>query len=296
MTTHTLAVSGATITYDVHGPLTSGTPLLLIGSPMDASGFTTLRTHFTDRPVVTYDPRNTGRSVRDEPTAAVTARQHADDLDALIAALDCGPVDVFASSGGAVNALACVERRPGAIRTLVAHEPPAGGALADHDRISAACAHMVESYDAAGTGPAMAEFIRLVMHRGPVDDAYLAGSAPDPAQFGLPTEDDGSRTDPLMSNMRGLGVDYVPDVERLTAASTRIVVAVGEESGGPEDGEMAGRAAYAVARLLGQDAVVFPGGHQGFLGGEFGQTGRPTEFAAALRECLDPDIWPPHGV
>lgn len=117
MTTHTLAVSGATITYDVHGPLTSDTPLLLIGSPMDASGFTTLRTHFIDRPVVTYDPRNTGRSVCGEPTAAVTPWQHAADLDALITALGSGPVDVFASSGGAVNALVCVERRPGAIRT-----------------------------------------------------------------------------------------------------------------------------------------------------------------------------------
>lgn len=287
MTTHTLAVSGATITYDVHGSLTSGTPLLLIGSPMDASGFTTLRSHFTDRPVVTYDPRNTGRSVRDDPTAAVTAWQHADDLHALVTALDSGPVDVFASSGGAVNALACVEREPHCIRTLVAHEPPAGGALPDHEHISAVCARMVESYDASGTGPAMAEFIRLVMHRGPVDDAYLAGSAPDPAHFGLPTEDDGARSDPLMSNMRGLCVDYAPDAERLTAAATRIVVAVGEESGGPDGGEMAGRAAYAVATLLGQDAVVFPGGHQGFLGGEFGQTGRPIEFAVALRECLD---------
>lgn len=287
MTTHTLVVSGATITYDVHASRTSGTPLMLIGSPMDASGFATLRSHFTDRPVVTYDPRNTGRSVRDEPTAAVTAWQHADDLHALITALDAGAVDVFATSGGAVNALACVELRPDVIRTLVAHEPPAGGALPDREHISTACARIVESYDASGTGPAMAEFIRLVMHRGPVDNEYLAGSAPDPAQFGLSTEDDGARSDPLMSNMRGLCVDYAPDAERLKAASTRIVVAVGEESGGPEGGEMAGRAAYAVAGLSGLDAVVFPGGHQGFLGGEFGQTGRPVEFAAALRKCLD---------
>jgi len=31
---------------------------------------------------------------------------------------------------------------------------------------------------------------------------------------------------------------------------------------------------------------VFPSGHSGFLGGEFGQTGKPVEFAAKLREVL----------
>ena len=62
---------------------------------------------------------------------------------------------------------------------------------------------------------------------------------------------------------------------------------MGEESGGPEDGEIAGRAAYAVARELGVEPVVFPGGHNGFLGGEYGQTGKPEEFAAALRAVLE---------
>ena len=70
------------------------------------------------------------------------------------------------------------------------------------------------------------------------------------------------------------------------AASPRVVLAVGEESGGPEDGEIAGRAAHAVAAALGQEPVVFPGGHNGFLGGEFGQTGKPDEFAQRLREVL----------
>jgi pimeloyl-ACP methyl ester carboxylesterase len=35
-----------------------------------------------------------------------------------------GAVDIFASSGGAVNALALVARHPEQVRTLVAHEPP----------------------------------------------------------------------------------------------------------------------------------------------------------------------------
>ena len=286
MTTHTLAVDGATLTYDVHGDLSSGTPLVLVASPMDAVGFASLQSRITDRPVVTYDPRNAGRSRRDEPIAAVTPEQHADDLHALIVALGADPVDVFASSGGAVNALACVERQPDAMRTLVAHEPPAGGALPDRAAISAVCADIVATYDASGMGWAMAKFIGIAMHRGQIDDGYLAQPAPDPAQFGMPTEDTGDRTDPLMSNLRGLGCDYAADVDRLRQASTRIILAVGEESGGPDDGELAGRAARAIAAALGQDPVVFPGGHNGFLGGEYGQMGKPDEFAATLREVL----------
>ena len=53
-----------------------------------------------------------------------TTEEHADDLHRLITALDAGPVDIFASSGGAVNALALVARHPEQVRTLVAHEPP----------------------------------------------------------------------------------------------------------------------------------------------------------------------------
>ncbi|WP_299051558.1 alpha/beta hydrolase [uncultured Nocardioides sp.] len=288
MTTHTVTVPGATLTYDVHGELGPGVvPLVLAGSPMDASGFETLRSHFADRAVVTYDPRNVGRSVPDDRTAAVTPEQHADDLHAVLADVGHGPVDLFGTSGGAVNALHLVARHPDDVRLVVAHEPPAANALPDHAEIVAVCDDMVATYDAQGMGPAMARFIAAVMHRGPVGADYLSGPAPDPAAFGLPTEDDGDRGDGLMGNMRGEGVARgMPDPATLRAASTTVVVAVGEESGGPEDGEIAGRAAYAVAAALGQDAVVFPSGHAGFLGGEYGQTGQPDAFAARLREVL----------
>jgi len=33
--------------------------------------------------------------------------------------------------------------------------------------------------------------------------------------------------------------------------------------------------------------VEFPSGHGGFLGGEYGQTGDPEGFAAALHAVLD---------
>jgi pimeloyl-ACP methyl ester carboxylesterase len=72
---------------------------------------------------VTYDPRGAERSARTDDASRSTPDEHADDLHRIIAEVG-RPVDVFASSGGAVNALALVAQHPGDIRTLVAHEPP----------------------------------------------------------------------------------------------------------------------------------------------------------------------------
>jgi hypothetical protein len=60
------------------------------------------------------------------------------------------------------------------------------------------------------------------------------------------------------------------------------VVAVGAESAGT----CTARTALGTAALPGQQAVVFPSHHGGFLGGEFGYAGKPEEFATTLREVL----------
>jgi hypothetical protein len=78
---------------------------------------------------------------------------------------------------------------------------------------------------------------------------------------------------------------YEPDVDALRAASTRIVIGVGVETGDT----YTGRTARAVASLLGQEATVFPSHHGGFLGGEHGYAGEPEAFAVTLREVLDAD-------
>ena len=283
----TVAVPGAALSFDVIGDLADATPdnppLVLAGSPMDSTGFGSLAARLDGRVLVLTDPRNTGRSTRDDATAAVTPEQHAEDLHALVEALGVGPVDLFATSGAAVNALFLVAAHPDDVRVLVAHEPPMAPLLPDGDAIGKACDDLVAVYDASGIGPAMARFIGLVMHRG----AWTGDEpVPEPAMFGLPAEDDGSRDDPLMANMRGEGCTRVPDLDAVRAASTRVVLGVGEESGGPDDGEIAGRAGHAVARALGREPAVFPGGHNGFLGGEYGQTGKPDEFAERLREVL----------
>jgi pimeloyl-ACP methyl ester carboxylesterase len=282
-TTHTLTVPGAELTYDVRAGDPSKTPLVLIGSPMGAGGFATLASHFPDRTVVTYDPRGVERSRKDDPTTESTPGQHADDVHAIVEAVaGGGPVDLFASSGGAVNALALVARHPGDVRTLVAHEPPVAGVVPDRAEALAAARAVGDTYQRAGFGPAMATFILLVSHEGPIP-AGFGQPAPDPAMFGLPSADDGSRTDPLLFQNIVTCTHFEPDVAALRAASTRIVVGVGEESGQA----LAGRAGTAVAGLLGIPVVRFPGGHDGFLGGEYGQTGKPDAFAAALRRVLD---------
>jgi pimeloyl-ACP methyl ester carboxylesterase len=281
--THTLDVPGARLTYDVReAEAESGAPtLVLIGLPMDASGFVTLAGHFKDRTVVTYDPRGVSRSELTDGVDQSTPREHADDLHRLISALGSEPVDVFGSSGGAVTGLELVARHPEQVRTLVAHEPPAATALPDREQALAAVADIHETYERDGIGPAMAKFILLISIKGPVP-ADFADPPPDPADFGLPTEDDGSRDDPMVGQTIIGTTHHEHDFEALRAASTRTVLAAGAES----DGELAHRGAEAIAERLGMEATIFPSHHAGFLGGEFGQTGDPDAFAVTLRQVL----------
>jgi pimeloyl-ACP methyl ester carboxylesterase len=283
LTTHTLDVPGATLVYDVRpNHASTEATLVLIGSPMGAAGFGTLSRHFADRTVVTYDPRGAERSRMTDPASPVTPEVHADDLHRLIQALGSGPVDCFASSGGAVNALALVARHPQDVRTLVAHEPPLASVLPDREHALAAARAVSETYQRRGWGAGMAHFIAVTSHQGPFTAAVAGRPAPDPASFGLPRSDDGSRTDPMLGQNLVTSTHYEPDFDALGSASTGIVMAVGEES----EGQMTGRGAVAVAERLGTSPVVFPSNHGGFLGGEYGQTGRPDAFAAKLRQVL----------
>ena len=100
--------------------------------------------------------------------------------------------------------------------------------------------------------------------------------------FGLPTQDDGSRDDPLVGQNMPSCIAYEHDFEALRSAPTRVVIGVGTTSGRA----MTGRAATAAAERLGTEPIIFPGGHDGFLGGEYGQTGEPDAFAATLRQVL----------
>jgi pimeloyl-ACP methyl ester carboxylesterase len=280
-----LETAEADIAYDVHGPLPTADgrpPLLMIGQPMDAGGFGTLASHFPDRTVVTYDPRGLGRSSRKDGRVDNAPTVQADDVHAVIAALGVGPVEMFASSGGAVTALALVAAYPHDVTTLVAHEPPLIPVLPDAAAAERARAGVRDAYQANGSSAGMAAFIAMTSWQGEFTDDYFAQPTPDPAAFGMPTEDDGSPGDPLLSDRSWAINSYRPDLDALAAAPTRVLIAVGEES----LGTFTGRTSLATAELLGQQATVFPSHHGGFLGGESGYAGQPEAFARRLREVL----------
>jgi pimeloyl-ACP methyl ester carboxylesterase len=286
-TMHTLETAEVDIAYDVFGQLPTADgrpPLFMIGQPMDASGFATLASHFPDRTVVTYDPRGLGRSTRKDGRVDNAPTVQAEDVHAVIEALGVGPVEMFASSGGAVTALALVAAYPNDVTTLVAHEPPLIPVLPDALAAERARAGVRDAYEANGSNAGMAAFIAMSSWRGEFTDDYFPQPAPDPALFGMPTHD-GSRDDPLLSDRSWAVSSYRPDVDALAAAATRIVIAVGEES----LDTFTGRTAVATAELLGQQATVFPSHHGGFLGGEFGYAGKPDAFAGKLRDVLDDD-------
>ena len=119
------------------------------------------------------------------------------------------------------------------------------------------------------------------MHEGPLPDDYLDRPAPDPAAFGMSTDDDGSRTNALFRNGPTCN-EFAADPARLGGLGDRVIIAVGVESGET----MAARGGRAVAQTLGLPVTDFPSHHVGFLDGEYGQQGDPDGFAGSLRAVL----------
>jgi pimeloyl-ACP methyl ester carboxylesterase len=286
LTVNRVDVPGATLHYEVRG---SGPLLLVVGQPMTSGPFAAVADHLaTDHTVVTYDPRGQGRSTVDDPTQPVTPQVEADDLSRIITALGGGPADVVGSSGGAVAGLALVLARPDQVHTLVAHEPPLTELLPDAPYIRAAVDGVENTYRAHGPGAAWGEFISLVMHDGPVTGAGVAPSTwrPPRENGALPGEDAAPQDVPTEAQQQTADdvfflrmlkpfTRYVPDLDQLSRARPRIVVAVGEASGD----EIAKRSAIALAERLGRPAQPFPGHHGGAVD-------EPEGFATAVRRVL----------
>jgi hypothetical protein len=199
--------------------------------------------------------------------------------------LNTGPVEMFASSGGAVTAVALVAADPTDVTVLVAHEPPLVPVLPDAGAAGPPVDRFRETYATKGWGAGRAAFIAMTSWQGEFTEHYFAQPTPDPAQFRMLAQDDGSRDDPLFSDRSSTVTSYCPDFEALAAAPTRIVIAVGEES----VGTFTGRTSMATSALLHQQATVFPSHHGGFVGGDFPYAGQPEAFAWKLREILEVD-------
>jgi len=281
--TRTVEAPDAVLTYDVREPEAPSDhrPLFIFGSPMGASGFEQLVGHFDDRTVITYDPRGMERSTR-KPGSELTVEVHAEDYHRVVAAAGLGQIDAFGSSGGAMCALHWVVAHPEDVRTLVAHEPPLVALLEDSEMAIKVSADIVDTYQREGFGPAMAKFIQLVMHQGLLPDDFLDQPAPDPAQFGFPTGDDGSRDDLLLSGNLAMP-PFVPDAAALGASPVRLIPAIGALG----EGGMARRGGEALAKLMGVEPVIFPGDHGGFAANEWSPDNDTAAFAAKLRDLLD---------
>jgi thioredoxin reductase len=154
---HALDVPGARLYYERRG---TGPLLLMIGSPMDSTGFAGLASALAgEYTVVTYDPRCIGNSSREDTSQDVTPGQQADDVHRLLSALGGGQASVFGSSGGATVGLALVTAHPGQVRTLVAHEPPVVELLPDSAQVRAQFEDIYATYRADGPDQAMQKFL-----------------------------------------------------------------------------------------------------------------------------------------
>jgi clorobiocin biosynthesis protein CloN7 len=253
---HALDVPGARLYYERRG---TGPLLLLIGSPMDSTGFSALAGALAGRfTVVTYDPRGIGNSSREDATADVTPEQQADDVHRLLSVLGGGPAHVFGSSGGAVVGLALVTAHPDQVRTLVAHEPPVVELLPDAAQLRAQIEDIYDTYRADGAETAMAKFMAHAGLGGePGQQADAPRWEPSPEQMARMR----ASTDVFLAHLIRPTTRYRPDIEALQAASTHTVVAAGVTS----KGQLANRSAMALADRLGMSVTEFPGDHVGFM-------------------------------
>ena len=266
---HSLDVPGARLYYERRG---TGPLLLLIGSPMDSTGFAALADALAgEYTVVTYDPRGLGDSSRAD-TGDVTPETQAGDVHHLVSALGGGPADVFGSSGGAVVGLALVTAYPGQVRTLVAHEPPVIGLLPDSAQVQAQIQDIYDTYRGDGPDQAMQKFMA---HAGLLPAAGQQADAPSwhpsPKQVARLR----ASTDHFLAHLLRPTTRYQPDITALRAAPARIVVAAGATS----KGQLANRSAVALASQLGTPVAEFPGDHGGFLAA-------PEQFGRELARVL----------
>ncbi len=283
METRTLETPEADIVYDVQGPLPTADgrpPLFMIGQPMDAGGFRTLASYFPDRTVITYDPRGLGRSVRKAGQVQHVPTVQANDVHAVIEELGAGPVEMFASSGGAVTALALVAAYPNDVTILVAHEPPLR--LPDAEAASRAEARFRHAYLAKGFGAGMAAFIAMTSWKGEFTEDYFAQPSPDPTQFGLPMRMTAVEMIHCSLTLHAPVTTYRPISPRWRQSrhASSLVWAKSQRA------LFTARTSEPSLERLGREPTVFPSHHGGFIGGDSPYAGKPEAFAHTLRGIL----------
>jgi pimeloyl-ACP methyl ester carboxylesterase len=248
-----LNARGAKLYYEVRG---AGPTLLLIcGGPTDADHFADLADLLAERyTVVTFDPRGNSRSEVDDPEQDVSVTINADDAHALIAAIGPEPAYVYGLSGGALTGLDLLTRFPTQVMRLVADEPPLVGLLSDAEAQRALGEDVYDTFRSQGLGPAMMKFMVGAGFAQPAQQQ--AAQPPQHMVFGARMQ---RNAEFFLGHYFRPIANYAPDFGTLRGYAARIVVAVGETSGG----QVAHRAGLALAERLGIEATMFPGGHGG---------------------------------
>jgi pimeloyl-ACP methyl ester carboxylesterase len=200
---------------------------------------------------------------------------HGDDAAQLLAALCEEPAFVLGSSGGAQIGLNLAARYPKRVHTLVAHEPPCVQLLPDAAENRAFTEGVYETYRSDGAGPAMRKLeMGAGLSGGPQQVKAATQSAPPPEMQEIFGRIMGNLDFFMAHGVKPISF-YVPDVATLRAGSVRVKVGIGETS----TGQLAHRAAVALADRLGTAPVFFPGDHGGY-------GGQPAAFGERLHQVL----------
>ena len=199
-TTRTVDAPGATLTYDVRTDRLADAPVLfLIGSPMGAGGFGTLagalhRSHGRDLRPSRRRAQHEGRS--GQPVHARAARRRRAPDHHRARRRPGRPLRQQRWRGQRARPRREATRTTSGRSSRTSHRSPS--ILPDREGAMAACQAIADTYQRDGFGAGMAQFIGVVSHQGPIGAGVRRQPAPDPAMFGMPAEDDGNRTDPLL--------------------------------------------------------------------------------------------------
>jgi pimeloyl-ACP methyl ester carboxylesterase len=246
-----LDVDDARLYYELRG---AGPLVVLVGAPMDANSFAPLADLLaTDHTVLTTDPRGINRSPLDNPDQDSTPTQRAGDLAALITHVGAGPAIALGSSGGAVSVLALAEHFPDSVSTVIAHEPPLLNLLDDRVEQNALSEDLRATYlsgDVVGAWEKFFAQANLFLPPGVAEQMF--GGERDPQSVADERF--------WFGHELGPSVSWEPRLDTLRDGSVRIVVGIGEESGG----QLCERTSTALSTALGLTPTRFPGGHTGF--------------------------------
>jgi hypothetical protein len=152
-----------------------------------------------------------------------------------------------------VSVLALAEEHPDSVAVVIAHEPPLLEILPDRDELMAGTEEMLAIFETGDRVATFRKFMAVANLELP-DEVVEMMVNPDATPQELAGEAFQYR------NMYRGTVGFRPDVARLKAVSTRVLVGLGEDS----VGELCDRSSRVLAGLLDTEPTMFPGGHVGF--------------------------------